>query len=110
MEISEKKVDSVSVVGFVGSLDTNTASDAQQFLEGVQGEGVEKICVDFSDLDYISSAGLRVLLVTAKSLGASGGSLRLFGLNEMVSEVFEISGFSVILKVFASEEEALQDF
>jgi len=61
-------------------------------------------------LDYISSAGLRVLLVTAKRLGGSGGSLHICGLNETVDEVFEISGFSVILNVFGTADEAMQGF
>ena len=71
---------------------------------------MQKILVNFADLDYISSAGLRVLLTTAKRLGGSGGTLRICGLNETVSEVFEISGFSVILSVFPNETEALEGF
>jgi anti-anti-sigma factor len=53
---------------------------------------------------------LRVLLATAKKLGGVGGDLRICGLNETVSEIFEISGFSTILNVFPSEAEALADF
>ena len=63
--------------------------------------------LDFTKLDYISSAGLRVLLGAAKTLLASGGSLGIFGLNPSVLEVFEISGFSTILAVYPSEAEAL---
>jgi anti-anti-sigma factor len=63
--------------------------------------------VDFSSLDYISSAGLRVLLGVAKKVGAKGGALRTFGLNQTVREVFDISGFSAILPVFPSESDAL---
>ncbi len=100
----------MTVVGVEGNLDTNTAPDAQQHLDGLQDGGVQKILVNFTDLDYISSAGLRVLLATAKRISASGGSLRICGLNETVSEVFEISGFSVILNVFGSEADALEGF
>jgi anti-anti-sigma factor len=64
--------------------------------------------VDFTKLDYISSAGLRVMLGTAKQLMAKGGGLKTFGLNQTVREVFDISGFSTILAVFATEAEALQ--
>ena len=110
MNISSREEGGVTVVGFEGNLDTNTAPDAQQHLDGLQDDGVQKILVNFGDLDYISSAGLRVLLVTAKRLGASGGSLRICGLNETVSEVFEISGFSVILSVFGNEAKALEGF
>jgi anti-anti-sigma factor len=110
MNISVKEVESVTVVQFEGNLDTNTAPDAEQRLNGLIGEGATKLLVDFVPLDYISSAGLRVLLATAKKLGASGGRLRIFGLNETVREVFDMSGFSTILQVFEREEDALKSF
>ena len=110
MEITTREADSVSVVRIAGNLDTNTAPEAQQHLDDLQDAGAEKILVNFEALGYISSAGLRVLLVTAKRLGASGGILHICGLNETVDEVFEISGFSVILSVFGTEQEALQGF
>ncbi|MHC4708846.1 MAG: STAS domain-containing protein [Planctomycetota bacterium] len=110
MNISNREEGGVTVVGVEGNLDTNTAPDAQQHLDALQDDEVGKILVNFEQLDYISSAGLRVLLATAKRLGTSGGSLRICGLNETVSEVFEISGFSVILNVFGSEAEALEGF
>lgn len=110
MHVTTRKVDSVTIVSIDGHLDTSTAPEAQQHLDGLQDEGVQKILVDFTDLDYISSAGLRVLLATAKRLTASGGELHLCGLNETVGEVFEISGFNVILNVFATEVEALTAF
>ena len=69
--------------------------------------GAAKLVIDFSSLDYISSAGLRVLLGTAKRLSQAKGALRLFGLNETVREVFEISGFATILTVVDTEANAL---
>jgi len=110
MDILSREETGVTVVNLKGNLDTNTAPEAQQHLDGLQDDGVRKILVDFADVDYVSSAGLRVLLVTAKRLSGSGGSLRVCGLNETVSEVFEISGFSVILSVFGSAAEALEGF
>jgi len=110
MNISSRDEGGVTVVGVEGNLDTNTAPDAQQHLDGLQDDGVLKILVNFADVDYVSSAGLRVLLATARRLGGSGGTLRICGLNETVSEVFEISGLSMILNVFGSEAEALEGF
>lgn len=110
MNISTREEGGVTVVAVEGNLDTSTAPEAQQHLDALQDDGVQKILVDFKGLGYISSAGLRVLLVTAKRLGASGGSLRICGLNETVGEVFEISGFSVILSVFGTVEEAMEGF
>jgi anti-anti-sigma factor len=72
--------------------------------------GSTKILVNLEKLDYISSAGLRVLLVVAKKLKANAGELRICSLNAVVKEVFDISGFDMILPVSASESEALEGF
>ena len=110
MEISKRIENDVAIMSFTGNLDTNTAPDAQLALDGIVDDGGQKIAVDFTGLDYISSAGLRVLLATAKRLTGAGGALRMFGLNDTVEEVFEISGFSTIFAVFGNEAEALEGF
>ena len=102
--------DSVTVVEMDGNLDTNTSVDAQDHLNGLMADGAAKLLVDFTKVDFVSSAGLRVLLATAKRLGGVGGSLRICGLNETVNEVFEISGFSTILEVFPTRDAAMQGF
>ena len=110
MKIENQTVDAVTVVMMEGNLDTNTSVDAQEHINGLIDEGAQKLLVDFAKVDFVSSAGLRVLLATAKKLGGIGGSLRICGLNESVNEVFEISGFSTILDVFPTRDEALQGF
>jgi anti-anti-sigma factor len=110
MNITTQEANGVTTVVFEGSLDTNTAPDAEAKLGELVNEGAAKILIDFSSLDYISSAGLRVLLVTGKKLGSSGGSMRLCNLNETVDEVFEISGFSTIFNVFPTLDEAVSGF
>ena len=100
----------VKIVQFEGELETNTSHDAETCLNQLLDEGVKKILVDFEKLDYISSAGLRVLLATAQKLESGGGALKVCNLNETVQEVFDISGFSTILSVFKSESEALDGF
>ena len=107
MEVARRAVEGSTVLAFVGSLDTNTAPQAQEAMAAVIDDGGRKIVVDFSSLDYIASSGLRVLLATAKRLNADGGVLGIFGLNETVNEVFEISGFDTIFNVFGSESEAV---
>ena len=106
MQFSTRTSNDVHIVAISGSLDSGTAPDAQKSLDAVVA-GAKKVVLDFSGLDYISSAGLRVLLGAAKHLRASGGKLGMFGLNQSVREVFEISGFSTILSVYQSEAEAL---
>lgn len=111
MDIRTRSQNGVTVLAFAGSLDSNTSPAAQQAVDETLKTGAKKLVVDCTALDYISSAGLRVLLGAAKRLGGgSGGGLRLFGLNETVREVFEISGFSTILAVFGTEAEALRGF
>ena len=110
MKISHDENVGVAILRFEGNLDTNTAPEAQDTLDGLVADGTSKVLVDFAALDYISSAGLRVLLATAKKLRGRGGNLRLCGLNETVAEVFEISGFSTIFAVFPSDAEALEGF
>ena len=110
MDITTRTQNGVTVVALAGNLDSNTSPQAQQALDGILAGGGKRIVVDFTALDYISSAGLRVLLGTAKRLsggGGPGGALRVFGLNQTVREVFDISGFSAILAVFATEADAL---
>jgi anti-sigma B factor antagonist len=107
MDITTRTHDDVTLIGFSGNLDTNTSSDAEAAFTSVLDGGGQKVVVDFTALDYISSAGLRVLLATAKRLNGVGGTLRMFGLNETVEEVFEISGFSTIFSVFPDEAAAL---
>lgn len=108
MEITTRTQRDVTIVAFAGNLDSNTSPRAQQALDRILAGGGRKMVLDFTALDYISSAGLRVLLGTAKRLNGAGGALRLFGLNETVREVFEISGFSTILAVLTSEADALE--
>ena len=113
MDITTRTEKGVTLVAFAGSLDSNTSPQAQEAVDGMLAAGARKMVVDCTALDYISSAGLRVLLGTAKRLGGAGGAggaLRLFGLNETVREVFDISGFSTILAVFATEADALRGF
>jgi anti-sigma B factor antagonist len=110
MNISSEVLDNITVVRFEGNLDTNTSTEAQDYLNKAIDDGAAKVVVSFEKIDFVSSAGLRVLLATGKRLGGTGGSLRVCGLNETVTEVFEISGFSTILNVFPSETDALSGF
>ena len=106
MQSSTRTSNDIHIVAITGSLDSTTSPEAQKSLTAVL-PGAKKVVLDFSGLDYISSAGLRVLLGAAKHLRASGGTLGMFWLNQSVREVFEISGFSTILSVYQSEADAI---
>ena len=106
MQITSESGDGATVVRLEGNLDTNTSSEVHDYLNRAMDDGATKFVVSLDKVDFVSSAGLRILLATAKRLGG-GGVLRICGLNETVTEVFEISGFSAIFNVFASENDAL---
>ena len=110
MEITTREAAGIAIVELEGSLDTGTAPTVGNKLAELEGGGATKILVVLAAVDFVSSAGLRVLLATTKKLRKAGGDLRLCGLNETVQEVFEISGFDAILKVFTDEGQALVGF
>jgi anti-sigma B factor antagonist len=85
-------------VSLDGRLDTTTAPQLEKELSE-QFEGTDKLIFDFEKLQYISSAGLRVLLSAQKKMNASGGSMIIRNANDMVMEVFEVTGFLDILTI-----------
>ena len=100
----------ITVASIEGSLDTNTSKEAHDQLNKLVDEGKVKLLVDLTNLDYIASSGLRILLATSKKLKPLKGEMRICGLNETVNEVFEISGFTMIFNVLKTIEEAKTGF
>lgn len=109
LEILSKEVNDVVVVDLVGNLDTNTAPDAESNINLHLESGVKKIVINLEQTKYVSSAGLRIFLATAKKMTASGGAVKLCAANEVVQEILDISGFSSILDVKSTEADALND-
>lgn len=107
MDITTRDEGDIKVVMLNGKLDTNTTPAAESEINALIEAGASKLLINFEQLSYISSSGLRLLLATAKRLKVEGGDLQVCSLNEMATEVFEISGFSTILKVFPNEQAAL---
>ena len=107
MEITVRDEGDTKVVVLNGKLDTNTSLTAEGEINTLLDAGAGKLLINFEQVSYISSSGLRLLLATAKKLKGTGGDLKVCSLNEMATEVFEVSGFSSILNVFSSEQEAL---
>ena len=110
MKICTRDVNDIKVVGFEGDLDTNTAPEAEAYLKDLVSTGALKVLINLEKLEYTSSAGLRVMLSTAKQIKSGGGTMRVCCLNETVEEIFDISGFATILNVSKTEEEALAAF
>ena len=110
MNIEIRESQGIQIIAFEGNLDTNTSPEAESKINELLNVGKKKLLVNFEQLNFISSAGLRVLLATVKKLNASGGALRVCALNATVQEVFDISGFATILSVKGTEEEALSSY
>ena len=88
------------------SFDFNDA-ELEQAFNGLFKDGKTKVLVECVELEYISSAGLRVLLAAAKQFKKVSGEIALAGLSQNVKQVFEISGFTSIFPIYATREEAL---
>lgn len=107
MDITEEKRDHVSILELKGRLDANTSSNLEQKLLGMIANGDKYLVLDLANLDYISSAGLRVLLIAAKKVGSTDGKLGVAAPKDHVREVFDLSGFTDILDLYATRDEAV---
>lgn len=96
MEIRVNNEENRCVVTVIGRLDTNTAIELDVALQSV---GAPEVLLSCSELEYVSSAGLRVILAAHKRLTAEGQTLRLTGLRAEVRSVFEMTGFVRILNI-----------
>jgi anti-anti-sigma factor len=106
MEIKEEKLGEVKIVALHGSLDAATSGGAEKRLQSILAQGEQRLVVDMTGLTYISSMGLRVLIIVAKDLQQSGGRLALAGLSPHIHEVFRIAGFTRIFSIFPTPGEA----
>ena len=107
MEISKRKEKDALVISLMGRLDAVTSPVLEKDLTDLMAGGERFLVLDLGDLDYISSAGLRSILVVVKRLKEKQGKLLLASLKSVVREVFEISGFSTIIPIFESVNSAL---
>ena len=97
MTIDKKQNGSALSIALEGRLDTTTAPELEAELKSSLN-GVSELVFDFEKLDYISSAGLRVLLSTQKIMNKQG-TMKIMHVNDMIMEVFEVTGFSDILTI-----------
>jgi len=105
--MESKKTDGVLVVEMIQRFDAYSAKEVETFLQENIASGKKKILCDFSGTEYISSAGLRVLLAAAKALKKEEGTIALCSLGGPVREVFETAGFIPLFPIYGNEKEAL---
>ena len=109
MNIVTKKDEKAMIVSLEGRMDALSSPEFEKEMNGLVDKDETLLVVDCSNLEYISSSGLRSILTVAKKLKTRNGRILLASLTDMVKEVFEISGFSNIIPIHSSLEDALTD-
>ena len=110
LAISSKEQKGVTVVSFGGRLDAVTAPGAEEKLASMIGAGSHKLLLDFRGVEYLSSAGMRMLLAITKKLRGVDGKLVLCMVNDNVMDVFKMSGFDHLLDITKDADEGLSRF
>ena len=110
MEIRQDKHGAVTLLRLTGRLDANTSTSLEETLRTAIDGGARQFAIDCEQLDYISSAGLRVLLSAVKRIRHDDGKVVVSALQTHVKEVFDLAGFSSIFPAFPSAEEAVESF
>ena len=108
MEIIENQKEGINIFKLNGRLDSNTSPTLEKKLMDAMEGGARSVVIDFENLDYISSAGLRIILKTTKDLKRTEGNIVLCAMQDYVREVFEIAGFDTFLPIFSTVDEALE--
>jgi anti-sigma B factor antagonist len=110
MEIIEENQGGINIFKLNGRLDSNTSQGFENKIFQAIDDGSKSMIIDFKDLDYISSAGLRVILKATKALKREEGKMMLCDMQDYVKEVFEIAGFDSFLPIVSTMDDALQAF
>ena|SRR5688572_2935958 len=108
MEIADARHEGILVLAIKGRLDANTSGVAQDKILAFIDQGETRIVADLSQLAYISSAGLRVFMMAAKRMKSGQGKIVLCSLNNSLKEIFQIAGFTHLLPIHETREDALQ--
>ena len=106
MEITSRIDGDLVHLNVTGSIDASTSPNVEQAVNAALVGGRRRLIFDMSGVNYISSAGLRAMLLAAKQAKAAGGGVAVFGLQAGVEEVFTISGFGRIVPIASSDAEA----
>ena len=108
MDIREERKEGFLIISLEGRLDTNNSKIFEERVLNIIDQGETRFIIDLSQVDYVSSAGLRTFLLGSKRLSPSSGRIVLCSLQEPVREVFDIVGFYSIFSISNSQDEALK--
>ena len=106
MDIKASHTGNCLIITISGELDTTTSPELEAILNNESQSNPQNYIFDLSEMDYISSVGLRVFLAYLKKVKASGGRMILAGLNEEVQEVFDMAGFASLFEIHSTLAEA----
>ena len=110
VKIRRMNREAVAVLEVAGRLDVNTSSQLDDAVNEIFDTNHRALVIDCSGLKYVSSSGLRVLLLAARRFGSENGRLVLCGVEGPIRKVFDISGFSSIFSIEDTQEKALSTF
>ncbi len=110
MQIDTRLVDDTTVIDMTGRLDTSTSSDAYDEMVRIAKSGVTKVVLNLDKVEYVSSAGLRVILTAAKLLKSSTGEMKICNANGVVKGILKTSGFNHIIDIYDGENDAIEAF
>ena len=110
MEVSERTLEGVNVISLGGRFDAYAANDIERKLDLLLTAGQVHLVVELSQLDYISSSGLRVLLTALKRARKQQGDIKLACLKPFIKEIFDIAGFTQLFNMFDTAEAAVNSF
>jgi anti-sigma B factor antagonist/stage II sporulation protein AA (anti-sigma F factor antagonist) len=108
LHIDVEEIENRVILRIDGRLDAATSVILERKIDALLEEHRHHLLLDFTHVDYMSSAGMRLLLATAKKLKQKKGDLLLFSLNDDVMEIVKMAGFDRVLHICATEKEALQ--
>ena len=110
LQITREKRDAIDVVCMSGRLDTNTAIEADVELKKIIASGSLQIVLNFKNLNYISSSGLRIMILALREMKKRQGDVKLACLRPSVKEILHIAGFDRLFSLYETEEEAIKSF
>lgn len=110
LQISQEKNGDVQVIRIDGRLDAASAPKLEIPLNALIQGGEKKVLIDFAKVEYLSSAGMRLILSASKKMSANEGKLHFCFMSDEVMEIIKMAGFQKILSIYSTEKEALEKF
>ena len=109
MKITQKEENGIVSIAIKGRLDADSSAEAEKVVKDALEGQTTRVLFNLASLEYLSSAGLRVLLGAAKEMRRKDGKIVLCALNEFVKEIFEVSGFQSLIPITESVESGIKE-